>query len=293
MNPHHLALFRTVADHGSITRASEALHISQPAVSAQVAALERQVGAKLFDRQPRGVRLTAAGEVLVGYARRIDQLEQEAKRALEDHLNLRSGRLSVGASTSIGSYLLPEVMGRYARRHPGVQLDLTISNTESIQQRLEDGTFDLGLTEGLAPADTFEIEVFREDRLILIVPPGHPLVDQGRVHLRQVLDFPLLVRELGSGTRAVLEQAFAQRGFELRPAMSLGSSEALKRAVAAGLGLALVSELTVGPELELERLVVVPIQDLAIYRPLHLLRPLGREAPRTVHAFIELLGELG
>lgn len=289
MNRNHLAIFRAVAEQRGITRAAEALHISQPAVSSQLAQLESQLGAQLVTRRPRGVELTPIGEVLFTYAQRIGSLEEEAQRAVDDHLNLRRGRLAVGASTSIGSYLLPQILGDFARRHPGIELSLSISNTDTIQQELVDGTLDLGLTEGFADPERFDITVFRQDQLILIAPPDHPLSRRSNVQLTDLLDFPLLAREPGSGTRAVLEKAFLQRGVDFPVSMSLGSSEALKRGVVAGLGLALVSELAVALELSLGHLVAITLDDLSIQRPLHVLRPRGRGLSRPAEAFGEML----
>ena len=289
MNRNHLALFRAVADHGNITAAAQALRISQPAVSSQLASFERAMKVKLLDRVPRGVRLTAAGRVLFEYAQRIGQLEHEARQALDDHLGLRRGRLAVGASTSIGSYFLPERMGRMARQFPGLQLSLVISNTEMIQRDLADGTLDVGLTEGFAAEEDFEIAVFREDELQLIAPADHELVGRSDVKLADLAAFPLLAREPGSGTRAVLERELTRRGMDFQPAMSLGSSEALKRAVAAGLGLAWISELTLDLELSAGRLGMVEVSDFTIRRPLHRLLPVGREVPASVKAFEEIL----
>lgn len=289
MNRNHVAIFRAVAEHGGITRAAEALRVSQPAVSSQLAQLERQLGAQLVHRLPRGVRLTAIGEVLYGYAERIGQLETEAQRAVQDHLSLHRGRLALGASTTIGSYLLPQILGTFADQYPGIQLSLSISNTESIQRDLLDGTLDLGLTEGFVADEDFDSSVFRQDDIILIAPPDHALTQRQGITLRQILNYPLLAREPGSGTRAVLERAFLQRGIDFEASMSLGSSEALKRAVVAGLGLAFLSELTARMELDLGHLVTVPVDDLCIQRPLHLLRPLGRRPSRPAAAFAELL----
>ncbi|MEM8995469.1 MAG: LysR family transcriptional regulator [Acidobacteriota bacterium] len=290
MNRNHLALFRAVAEHGGITAASRALRISQPAVSSQISALERQLGARLFDRLPGGARLTPVGEELFGYADRIGQLETEAREAVADFLGLRKGRLAVGASTSIGSYFLPEVMGTFARRNPGIQLSLRIDNTEGIQQALTDGTLDVGLTEGLAPVDDFDVEVFREDELLLIAPPDHDLVRRTRITLEDVLAHPLLAREPGSGTRAIVERELARAGVDVEPSMSLGSSEALKRAVAAGLGVAWISQLTLGDEITVGRLVTVPVDDFSIRRPLHRLLLRDRAPSPAVRAFEAILG---
>ncbi|MDA8019708.1 MAG: LysR family transcriptional regulator [Thermoanaerobaculia bacterium] len=289
MNRNHLALFRAVAEHGTITAAARSLHISQPAVSSQISALERQVGAKLFDRLPRGARLTAVGEVLYRYAQRIGHLEEETKEAIRDFLGLRQGRLAVGASTSIGSYLLPEVMGDVALQHPGLVLSLRIDNTEGIQQALLDGTLDIGLTEGFASGEDFDVSIFQEDELSLIAPPGHALTGLPRVTLNDTLQYPLLVRETGSGTRAIVENALVRQDVDPTPSMSLGSSEALKRAVAAGLGIAWVSRLALGNELALGMLEVVDVMDFSLRRPLHRLLVRGRTPSPATLAFESIL----
>ena len=153
INRNHLALFRAVAEAGGFSRAAEVVHVSQPAISMQVGELENALGTPLFDRLPRGVRLTDAGTVLFGYAQRIAALEGEAERAMRELRGLERGRLAVGASKTIGGYLLPAVLGEFRRRHPGVELQLVIDNTDAIKTRLVGGTIDLGLTEGMLPQD--------------------------------------------------------------------------------------------------------------------------------------------
>ena len=289
MNRNHLALFHAVAEEGSFSRGAERLYISQPAVSKQIAEFEAALKTRLFDRLPQGVRLTAAGEVLAGYARRMAALEDEAARALAELQGLKRGRLVVGASMTIGVYLLPEVFGEFRRRYPGVELHLEIANTEAIQRQLVEGALDIGLTEGLAESPQLEAQVFLEDELVAIAPPDHPILREGPVTAARLCREPLVLREPGSGTRAVVERALAARGLSPRPVMSLGSTEAIKRAVAAGVGLAIVSRLTLSLELEVGRLAVAPLSDLILRRPLHCLRERGRTESRAVAAFRALL----
>ena len=173
----HLALFRAVAEAGGFSRAAKNVHVSQPAISMQIAELEESLGTALFDRLPRGVRLTDAGQTLLGYAQRINTLEEEAARAMRELRGLARGRLALGASTTIGSYLLPRILGDFRRRHPAVELHLTIANTDEIKNRLIDRTLDLGLTEGNPPQDeALGARVFSGDDLIVIAPPNHPFV---------------------------------------------------------------------------------------------------------------------
>jgi len=289
MNINHLAIFHAVAEEGSVTRAAERLCISQPAVSKQLRELEKSLGMALFHRLSKGVRLTEAGELLAGYARRLFDLEAEAMHALAELRGLDRGLLRVGASTTIGIYLLPEIFAKFRQQYPGIELQLEIANTREIQQRLVENRLDLGLTEGLVEAFEFQAEVFGRDDIVPIAVPHHPLMRETHLTVERLCREPMVWREAGSGTRAVVERALAQKGEMVRPVMSLGSTEAIKRAVAAGVGVALVSRLAIGLELETGRLAVLPVADLKIQRPLHRLKLSGKYEGRAVREFLRLL----
>jgi DNA-binding transcriptional LysR family regulator len=292
MNLNHLAIFHAVAETRGISLGAERLRISQPAVSKQIQELERSLGTKLFDRIPRGVRLTESGELLAGYARRLFALEAEAEAALGELRGLERGRLAVGASLTIGGYLLPNVLAEFHKRYPGIELAVEIANTDEVQTRLLDGILDIALTEGFVEHPELESSVFYEDEMVVIVPPGHPLLEETEVTGARLCDEPFLMREEGSGTRAVVERAFAERLLAPRPVMSLGSIEAIKRAVAAGIGVAMVSGLTVTLEREARKLVILPIADLTVRRPLHLLQTRHRNTSRAAQAFKSVLQEI-
>lgn len=289
MNYNHLMIFLAVAEEGSVSRGADRLCISQPAVSKQLGLLESSLKTKLFDRLPKGVRLTNAGEVLLGYARRLSALEREAAQAMAELQGLARGTLTVGASLTVGAYLMPELLADYGRRYPHIALTLEIANTEIIQGMLRDGRLDIALTEGFADDPDLDAVVFAHDELVAIAPPGHPLLAQSPVTAARLLEEPLILRESGSGTRAVLERALAERGLTVTPRMSLGSTEAIKRSVAAGAGLAVVSRLALSLELETGRLALLPLSDLALRRPLHRLTRRGTHESRAAKAFRELL----
>ena len=295
MNLNHLFLFRAVAEAGSFSRAAESVHVSQPAISMQVAELEAQLDLTLFHRLPRGVKLTAAGELLFGYAQRLGTLANEAQRAMAEVKGLRRGRLSIGASTTIGVYLLPDLLGEYRRRYPDIDLQFDIANTEDIENRLIDGTLDAGLTEGLPPnRDELESVIFLRDELVPIVKPDHPRLaaSRERLTLRQLCAEPMILRESGSGTREVIEGALAKRRQKLEHiAMILGSTEAIKRAVAAGLGVAIVSHLTIQAELALGQLAILPVRSFQLTRPLLRLCCRNREQDPATLAFLALLDQ--
>jgi DNA-binding transcriptional LysR family regulator len=292
LNLNHLRIFRAVLDEGSITGAAAALRISQPAVSRQLAEFEAALGTRLVDRLPRGIRPTAAGEILGERARRIFAEEKAAEHDLGELLGLHRGRLAVGASTTIGNYLVPEVFGDFGALHPGVALELEIDNTHSIQARVLDGRVDVGLTEGFADAEALDVEVFMHDEMVLIAGPdgsAGPLAGVKKLRSNALVELPFIAREEGSGSRDVIEAELLEHGIDVRPAMRLGSTEAIKHAVARGLGVAMVSRLTVALEFEVGKLREVEIADLEIRRALHCLTLRGKQPSPAATDFLRLL----
>jgi len=289
MNRNHLALFHAVAQAGGISRGAERLHVSQPAVSKQIKELEDALGIHLLERLPRGSRLTDGGKLLAQYVQRMAVVEEETARAIEEFRGLKRGRLAVGASTTIGAYLLPQVFGEFHRQHPDIELQLEIANTETIQNQLMEGSIEVGLTEGLMEAEHLDSEVFHEDELVAIAPRGHPLLKQKRITARELCREPFILREAGSGTRAVVERALGKRGLTVKPVLSLASPEAIKRAVIAGVGVAIVSRLAISCELQIGSLAVIPVKDLVIRRPLHLQKLRSKNPSPAVSQFLRLL----
>lgn len=291
MNLNHLSIFYAVAEESGVSKGAERLHISQPAVSKQLAEFERAMGTLLFDRLPKGVRLTEAGRLLHGYARRLFAIEAEAERALRELRGVERGRLAVGASTTIGAYVLPSVLAAFHRAYPGVEIHLEIGNTDAIQEALEKGAIDLGFTEGAPPSENVEAIVFLEDELVAIAAPEYArrLLADGPLTIERLCEEPFLVRESGSGTRAVIEEALRQRELVARPAMTLGNTEAIKRVVVGGGGVALISRLTIREEEAQNRLVVLPLSDFTLRRPLRRLQMRGHQASASVRAFVKIL----
>src|SRR5690349_8448570 len=180
LNLNHLRVFRSITETSSITEGARRLHISQPAASKQLADLEAQRGGALLERLPRGVRLTAAGEVLGRHARRLFQEEEAAEAALEALLGLDLGHLSLAASTTIGSYIVPAVFGELHAAHPNVKLQLEIGNAARVEELVLGGQLDLGLSEGTPVSESLHVEVFTHDRMILIAAPDHPLATEAQ-----------------------------------------------------------------------------------------------------------------
>jgi DNA-binding transcriptional LysR family regulator len=294
MNLRHLAVFHAVAETGSLSKAAERLYITQPAVSRQLKALEDALGLALLDREPRGVRLTEAGLVLHDYASRIFALSARARASMEEICNLKSGRLSLGASTTIGNYLLPAVLAQFRALYPTMDIRLEISNTDTIQRLLLEDRIDLGFTEGFAEHQELDGCVFMHDELAIIAPAGHPLTGEGHsADISTLCRHAWVMREPGSGTQAVLESILRTNGCsEPRAVFTLGSTEAVKGAVLAGAGIAGVSYLTVINEIRAGTLVRIPCRDVIFQRPLHQLRHRNRQTGPVVDAFLEMLSRV-
>jgi DNA-binding transcriptional LysR family regulator len=290
MNLNHLRVFHAVAVAGSITGAARGLQVSQPAVSKQLGELENALGAQLVDRLPRGVRLTTAGRALAEHAARIFGIEHTAQDELAALLGVRRGQLSVGASTTIGSYLVPRVFGAFHRLHPELRLELAIGNTAAVHDLVRKELVEVGLTEGFVTDEDLTTTIFDQDEMVAITAPGGPLA-KARLTAKELVALPFVMRERGSGTREVIEAALAKKRLVVEPVMSLGSSEAVKNAVAARLGVAIVSRLAVELELAGGSLVAIDVVDLEIRRALHLVELRGKSRSPAASRFVELLGQ--
>lgn len=291
MNLNHLSIFQAVAASGSISAGAQRLRISQSAVSKQLGEFEQALGVTLVDRLPRGVRLTEAGRLLQGYANNLVALEAEAESAIRDlKLGVR-GRLRIGASRTVGAYLMPGLLARYRQRHADVELFLQVDSTGAIEQRLIASDLDIGFTEGIVGSELLDYRVFDRDELVLIAAPGHPVTRLDPVPLSVVVQQPLLMHEVGSGTRAVTEKAFSARRIALRPSMTLASTEAIKHTVATGVGIAVLSISAVRSELAAGTLKIVRMKGLRIERPLYRIQRKGVWASPSLQALVELLGD--
>jgi DNA-binding transcriptional LysR family regulator len=289
MNRNHLALFQAVAKAGSISAGAEQVKVSQPAVSKQIAELENSLGVRLLDRLPRGCRLTEAGNILADYANRLHVLEQDAGRAMEEYRGLKQGRITLGASLTIGAWLLPQALTEFHRIYPKIELQLQTANTEQIENSLLEGSLELGLTEGTSESAELESTVFFRDELVVIAPVDHPLLKKRCVTLRDICREPFILREEGSGTRAVVERSLRRHGFKVRPILSLASPAAIKNLVAAGMGLSIVSRLIVALEVKAGHLGIIPVKDFKISRPLHMQHLRSRQQSPAMEKFLELL----
>src|SRR5881296_3936272 len=233
---HRLELFLAVLDEGGVGRAAKAHNISQPAVSEHLQGLAAHFGVPLLERRGRSVRPTPSARLLEPYARQAVGLLRGAERAAVDLRGLRTGSLMIGASTTPGTYLLPAALGRFHAAHPGITLRLEISDTREIERSVAVGQLELGVIGEAPLVPGLTAEPWVKDELVLIVPRGHPLARRRAVTAHAIAGESYIAREEGSSTRGVAERYLARLGVTLTPAMELGSTEAIREAVAAGLG---------------------------------------------------------
>ena len=238
---HRLELFLAVLDQGGVSRAAKACNISQPAVSEHLQGLGAYFGVRLLERRGRTVRPTAAAQLLEPYARQVVGLLQHAGQAAANLRGLRSGSLTIGASTTPGTYLVPAALGRFHASYPGITLSLRIGDTREIERWVAAGQMELGVIGEAPLMPELVAEPWVRDELVLIVPRHHPFARRRSVQPKALAGEAYIVREEGSSTRGVAERYLARLGVALLPAMELGSTEAIREAVAAGLGVALVS----------------------------------------------------
>ena len=291
LNFHQLYIFYAVASHRSFSRAAETLSITQPAVSIQVQELEKFLGAALFHRRTRGLRITEVGETVFAYAQQIFSLSGKLLETLEEIHNLQTGRLALGASTTPGEYLLPLAVGRFRQLYPGISVELSIANTRSITQRILNQELDLGMV-GRHPTtgqDELGIIDYMEDEIILVAAPDHPLARMDKVTPEQVVEAGLILREPGSATRNTAEEAFNDLGITPVAALSLGSNQALKQAAMAGGGVAVISQMGVTAETRAGMLVTLAVENWDCRRPLPLIYPKERQLSPSKQAFLEYL----
>ncbi len=284
-----LRVFVAVAHRQSFTRAAAQMGLTQPGVSKGIRELERQAGMRLVERTPTGVRLTDAGNVLLVHARAILAEERAAEDAMLSMRGLGRGSLRIGASPTIATYLLPSYVQEFSARHPAIDLHLQTAPSRAVATALLERDLDVGLIEAAVPDDPrLKLMPWREDELVVIAAPGHRLAPQAPIPIAALAGEMMVLREPGSGTRKVVLDVLAQHGITPQRVMDADSVEAIKRIVAAGLGLSIVSRAAIEDMLALRRLVVLEMTDVRITRPLSRLA-LKRGQTAAARAFLALM----
>ncbi|HEX4583925.1 MAG TPA: LysR substrate-binding domain-containing protein [Burkholderiaceae bacterium] len=291
INLHLLRIFFAVAERRSFSRAAETLFISQPAVSKAVRELERQLDLPLLERGTagaKGVRLTSNGVALFDHARGIFALERAATEDIRARVGLKRGRLSVGASTTIAGYWLPPYTAAFCERFSSIELKIGVGNTQSVSRALVDCEVDVALVEGAVNDPRIVAAHWRDDRLRIVAHPGAALARRRQPTVQELNDQVWLVRESGSGTREVTERMMRDHGISPTRTIELGSNEGIARAVASGLGVAMLPGRVLGELITLERVKALNYpNDSSLVRPLFLLQLKERPASPLVRAFCE------
>ena len=285
-----LQIFEAVAQHLSYTRASEALHLTQPAVSMQIKQLEHSVGLPLFEQLGKKVFLTEAGSEFSRYAKAITTQLDELEQVVNEMKGLQRGRLTV-AVASTANYFAPRLLATFCQQHGEVTVSLDVTNREQLLKSLLENRTDLVIM-GQPPAEMDLVaERFMDNPLVVIAPPDHPLVAHEHIPLERLLEETFLVREQGSGTRSAVERFFAANQLALSTAMEMSSNEAIKQGVEAGLGLGIVSLHTLAMELELQRLVVLDVVNFPIMRYWFIVHRSGKRLSLVAQAFQQFVRE--
>jgi DNA-binding transcriptional LysR family regulator len=293
MADRRLQVFHTVARVMSFTKAAEILHMTQPAVTFQIKQLEDFFNTRLFDRTHNKITLTEAGRTVYDYAEQILELYAKMSNDVKELTGDVSGALVIGASTTIAEYMLPRLLGAFKQSHPDVTLRLQVGNTDTIVSMVENNMLDLGIVEAPVYNKNLEVKACRLDEMVVIVPPDHPLAKFESIRPEQLTKYPFILREEGSGSRAVIDEYMKGSGMnfiDFNIVMELGSPESLKMAVEGGVGVAITSRTTLGKELKLESLVAISLNP-PLLRPFSHVRQRHKFRHRAVGELLEFAEE--
>ncbi|ACU74803.1 transcriptional regulator, LysR family [Catenulispora acidiphila DSM 44928] len=289
LNLHRLSIFLTVVETGGFSAAAQKLYMSQPSVSNHVRNLEQSLQTTLIDRSGPRIRPTAEGEVLAEYARRIFLLTEEAVAAIREVSGVQSGRLEVGGTTTVGTYLLPRLLARFRERHQNIECDIVVGNNGQILKRLLDGELGLAIVAGQPAAPQLKTETVLDERLLLVAAPGHPLTHPTpHITAPQLAGERFLLREPGSQTRDLQEAALINWDLDDMPKADMWGPETIKQSVAAGLGISLISEHAIDTEVKDGRLAVLEVDPPLRSRPVVIAYRRDRLLSPAERAFVAL-----
>lgn len=292
MNLNYLRVFLAVANLQNFSRAAEELHVSQPTISVQIKNLEQELGVKLFQQIGKKIFLTDEGNTLYTYSKKIFHLIDEAEEAIRDYKGLTKGRLVIGASTTPGIYILPQILGQFRKKFPAIETILDISNSHEIEQKILNNELELALCGGEGVDNpNIEAKTITHDNLVVVVSEDHPFAQSDKVTLTDILNEPFVLREPGSSTRIALENRLQQLGKKIKISMQFGSLEAIKQAVANNLGISILSQFVVDQEVCAGQLHVLHIPELEIKRDIKVVFHKNKKMSAPTTAFLRLLKE--
>lgn len=292
MEDHKLKVFCTVAETKSFSKTSEIIHLTQPAVSLQIQALEEIYETKLFDRSSSTVTLTPSGEILYKYAKEILALYATAEKVIGKLIGIVKGSITIGAGSNIGNYLLPSVITDFKSTHPKIKIHLQVGNTKRVIELLNSGNIDLGLVEGDVVRQKMIVKKLISDELLVIVSPNHPWAKKKEVSISDLTREPFIFREAGSGTRQIIEKFLARHGItpnDMRISVVLGSTEAIKDAVESGLGISIISRWAARKESKYGTLCPLSLKEEKMVRDFSLVINKGAVSSNALDEFLTYL----
>ncbi|ASE60437.1 LysR family transcriptional regulator [Chryseobacterium indologenes] len=280
MFDYRLKVFHTVASRLSFTKASEELHISQPAVTKHIKEIETQLGAKLFDRKGTSIQLTQSGKILHEYAEKIRNIYRDLEFQISQVNQQHKGKLIIGASTTVAQYILPEILAKFNTYYKDIKIELLTGNTEAISALLKEEKIDLGIIEGESQSAYFDYKTFKADEIVLAAKASHPLAHK-TLQTKDLYDIDMIFREQGSGTLEFIQNRLREKGInisELKTVIQLGSSESIKNYLLYSDCMAFLSISTILTELKNNILTVVDIKNFSIERNFHFILPKGDQS---------------
>jgi molybdate transport repressor ModE-like protein len=289
MDLHKLSLFLAVAESGSISAAARMRKISQPVLSIHIQSLEDYFGVSLLERHGRGVQLTEAGQLLAQKIRTVFVSVEEMKEAVENIKDPASGHIRIGASTTPGVYILPKLLGAFKKEYPGTQLDLQIGNTAQVEEWVRENLLSLGVIGRKPEQENGILEAipFLQDELVVISSQHGPLKRKRSIRIEELPKHSFILREEGSNTRATYETVLKRHGIQLNVALELGSTEAIKQAVAAGLGISILSPLSLQWEKKHKILHMIQVSGKPFLRQFHIIRIRDKHLSPATSRFLE------
>lgn len=292
MNFNQLKIFYTVAKKKSFTMAARELFLTQPAVTIQIQKMEKDYETKLFDRVGKKIFLTESGKILFPYAEKILRLFAQAEEALIDVKGLKSGKLTIGASATVGSYYLPKIFEVFGKKYPNIEIHMNLTNSSNVVEDVLAFKNDLGFIGRLHHLERLVVIPFLEEELVLIVPPNHPLAYKEGVSLEDLNGQPFISREVGSATRELVEESVRRKGVSMRVVMDIASNEAIKKAVEDGLGISIISKYVVKKEVEQGLLRMISFAEGKIMRKFFIIYHEDKYLSTTLRTFLKVASEL-
>jgi DNA-binding transcriptional LysR family regulator len=292
MDLHVLELFSRIVESGSFSKAADAMYLTQPTVSGHIKKLEKDIGVRLLDRLGHRAIPTKAGDLLYRYAKRMLAIRQEVQQALDEFKGGLKGELILGASSIPGGYLLPPLIGPFRARYPDISIVLKVSDSKEIIEAVIEGIYEVGAVGAQFDDGRLEYRKFAEDEMVLVVPPTHPWASRRSVRVNELASQPFLIRERGSGTRKILEEALERRHLSIGAFAvigEMGSNEAIRQAVKTGGGIAIISKLAVASDIKCGELHAVPVAGLKLTRSFYLITHRHRSRSPICNAFLKFV----